>query len=70
VEHNDPLGSFSDFALLDALAPKRVPDKDKPSEALRPDYEIPTWDEIKDKPVREGKPSRWNEVGKYTDYAL
>lgn len=25
VQHNDPLGSFSDFALLDALAPKRIP---------------------------------------------
>ena len=70
VQHNDPLGSFSDFALLDALAPKRVPDKTKPSEALKPDYEIPTWDEIKDKPVRVGKSSKWNEVGTYMDYAL
>ena len=25
VEHKDPLGSFSDFALLDALAPRRIP---------------------------------------------
>jgi Cas7 group CRISPR-associated protein Csh2 len=70
VQHNDPLGSFSDFALLDALAPKRVPDKDKPSEALEPDYEIPTWDNIKDKPVRESKPTKWSEVGSYTDYAM
>ncbi|MBM3840405.1 MAG: CRISPR-associated protein [Verrucomicrobia bacterium] len=70
MQHNDPLGSFSDFAFLDALAPKRVPDKTKPSEALKPDYEIPTWDEIKGKPVREGKPAKWSEVGTYTDYAL
>jgi len=70
MQHSDALGSFSDFALLDALAPKRVPDKTKPSEALKPDYEIPTWDDIKDKPVREGKPAKWSEVGTYTDYAL
>ena len=70
LQHKDPLGSFSDFAFLDALAPKRVPDKTKPSEALKPDYEIPTWYDIKDKPVREGKPTKWNEVGTYADYAL
>src|SRR5204863_1832025 len=63
MQHKDPLGSFSDFAFLDALAPKRVPDKTKPSEALKPDYEIPTWDGIKDKPVRDGKPANWIEVG-------
>lgn len=68
VQHKDPLGSFSDFALLDALAPKRIPenDKDKPGES-RAAYLIPTWDEIKEKEVRKGK--RWNEVGDYTDYA-
>jgi CRISPR-associated protein Csd2 len=70
VEHNDPLGSFSDFALLDALEPRRVPEADKPSEALSPDYEIPTWDDIRDKPTRQGKNTKWSEVGKYTDYAL
>ncbi len=70
VEHVDSLGSFSDFALLDALAPKRVPetDKDKPSESRTSDYQIPTWDDIKDKEVRKGK--KWSDVGKYTDYAL
>jgi Cas7 group CRISPR-associated protein Csh2 len=71
VQHRDALGSFSDFALLDALAPKRVPeaDKAKPSES-RADYCIPTWDDIKDKAVREGKPAKWSEVGTYTDFAL
>lgn len=72
VRHSNPLGSFSDFALLDALAPKRIPetDKDKPSES-RADYLIPTWDDkehgIKDKVACKGK--KWNEVGDYTDYA-
>ncbi len=70
MEHNDPPGSFSDFAFLDPLTPKRVPDKTKPSEALKPDYGIPTWDDIKDEPVRKGKPTKWSEVGTYTDYAL
>lgn len=70
VKHNDPLGSFSDFALLDAFKPYRIPeaDKEKPSET-REDYHIPTWDDIKAKPIRAGKPE-WSVVGKYTDYAL
>ena len=70
IEHKDQLGSFSDFAFLDALTPRRVPDKTKPSEALQPDYEVPTWDDIKDQPVRTGKAAKWADVGTYTDYAL
>jgi CRISPR-associated protein Csd2 len=70
LQHNDPLGSFSDFAFLDALTPKRVPDKTEPSEALKPDYEVPTWDDIRDKPIRDGKPTKWSNVGSYTDYAV
>jgi CRISPR-associated protein Csd2 len=70
VQHKNPLGSFSDFALLDALTPKRVGDKMKPSETLA-DYEpLPTWDDIKDKPVRAGKPAKWSDVGEGEDYAL
>jgi Cas7 group CRISPR-associated protein Csh2 len=71
VQHKNPLGSFSDFALLDALAPKRVPDadRDRPSESIA-DYSIPTWEEVKDKRVRADKNVKWNEVGDYTDYAL
>lgn len=73
VQHNDPLGSFSDFALLDALAPTREPeaDKNKPSEG-KADYSIPTWDNIKTKVVRKqgDKTLTWAEVGTYTDYAL
>jgi hypothetical protein len=70
MQHKDPLGSFSDFAFLDVLTPKRVPDKSKPSEALNPDYEVPTWKDIRDDPIRDGKPTKWSEVGDYTDYAL
>lgn len=71
VKHKDPLGSFSDFALLDAFKPLRMPeaDKEKPSET-REDYRIPTWDEVKDSLVRPGKPAKWSGVGDYTDYAL
>jgi CRISPR-associated protein Csd2 len=73
VEHKDPLGSFSDFALLDALAPKRTPesDKSKPGES-RADYSIPTWDDIKANPVRKqgDKILTWNDLGVYMDYSL
>ena len=73
VEHKDPLGSFSDFALLDVLAPKRTQeaDKNRPSES-RADYSIPTWDDIKAKPVRKqgDKVLSWDDLGSYTDYAL
>ena len=72
VEHKDPLGSFSDFALLDILAPKRTAgaDKNNPSES-RADYSIPTWDDIKKKPVRKqgDKFLSWGDLGSYTDYA-
>jgi len=71
VTHNDPVGSFSDFALLDALAPKRKPefDQTKPSESID-EYIIPTWDEIKDKPVRKGKTVTFDQSGKHKDYSL
>jgi len=72
IEHKNQLGSFSDFALLDALAPKRIPesDKDKPGES-RADYDIPTWDKIKDQEYRKqgDKTLKWENVGTYTDYA-
>ena len=32
--HKSPLGSVSDFALIDALTPKKLADPLKPSEAL------------------------------------
>lgn len=40
-EHSNPLGSCSDFALIDALKPKKKSDPDKPSKSWD-DYEVPT----------------------------
>lgn len=69
VKHNDPLGSFSDFALLDALSPTRKGDPQQPSKSLD-DYDIPTWEDIKSKPVRNGNTKSWEDVGGYQDYAM
>jgi hypothetical protein len=71
VKHKDVLGSFSDFALLDALKPIRKDDPEKPSTS-RADYIIPTWDDIKAKTVRKqgDKPLTWDDLGSHTDYAL
>lgn len=43
IEHKSPLGSCSDFALIEALTPKRTneADKDTPSKSW-PDYIVPT----------------------------
>ncbi len=41
IEHKSPLGSCSDFALLDALTPKKKIDTNKPSESWE-EYEVPT----------------------------
>jgi Cas7 group CRISPR-associated protein Csh2 len=73
-KHNNPLGSVSDFALIDALTPRRIPkeDSDKPSTSVT-EYEIPTWDgkySIKDQPVRDGASQTFAKCGEYHDYAL
>lgn len=67
--HNERLGSLSDFALLDALTPSKKTAMDKPSDSLD-DYEIPTWDAIKDKPVRSGSSKTFSNCGTYRDYTL
>jgi Cas7 group CRISPR-associated protein Csh2 len=41
IEHQNPLGSCSDFALLDALRPKKKVDDNKPSKSWE-DYDVPT----------------------------
>lgn len=41
IEHKSPLGSSSDFDLINALTPKKLKDPEKPSSS-RADYEIPT----------------------------
>lgn len=49
-EHNNPLGSCSDFALIDALKPKKKGDADKAS-ASWADYDVPKGlpDDLKNK---------------------
>jgi Cas7 group CRISPR-associated protein Csh2 len=72
--HNSRAGSVSDFALIDALTPRRIPkeDNDKPSASVT-EYEIPTWDgkySIKDQLVRDGASQTFAQCGEYHDYAL
>ena len=67
--HSKRIGSVSDFALLDALAPRKKTTPDKPSESLN-DYEIPTWDVVKDKTVRAGSTKTFAGCGAYLDYTL
>lgn len=47
VEHKSALGSCSDFALIDALTPKRKYEPDQPSESWD-DYEVPTENDLCD----------------------
>lgn len=67
--HANPLGSLSDFALLDALTPRKKSEADKPSDSLD-DYTIPNWDDIKDKPIRAGAKRTFEQCGTYRDYVL
>jgi hypothetical protein len=41
MEHTSPLGSCSDFALIEALTPKKTGDVEKPSLSWQ-DYEVPS----------------------------
>ena len=41
MEHQSPLGSASDFALIDALKPKKKTDPESPSQSWN-DYDVPT----------------------------
>ena len=67
--HDRPLGSLSDFALLDALTPRKKSKPDKPLNSLD-EYDVPTWNEIKNKPVRAGAKKTFAECGTYRDYAF
>ncbi len=70
--HKSPLGSVSDFALIDALTPKKLADPDKPSESLA-EYKIPTWEEIKSQEVRKGATKKFSDCcaeNGYRDYAI
>lgn len=70
LTHKSRVGSVSDFAFLDALAPKKASNPDKPSESLADYGELPTWDKIKDQPVRPGSKVTFSQCGEYHDYAL
>ncbi|MBM3880275.1 MAG: CRISPR-associated protein [Verrucomicrobia bacterium] len=67
--HNNSLGSVSDFAVIDALIPRKKTDPDKPSSSLN-DYTVPTWAEIKSQPIRAGAKKTFEQCGSYRDYAL
>lgn len=67
--HANPLGSLSDFALLDALTPRKTAEPNKPSDSLA-DYTVPTWEQIKDQPIRPSAKKTFGECGNYRDYAL
>jgi Cas7 group CRISPR-associated protein Csh2 len=67
--HNSQAGSLSDFALLDALAPQKNTDADKPSESIK-DYTIPTWKDIENKLIRDGALATFAQSGTYLDYAF
>ena len=70
--HKSQLGSVSDFAVIDALTPKKLGDPGVPSESLA-DYQIPIWDEIKERKVRPGTATTFAECAAehgYHDYAV
>jgi len=70
LTHNNRAGSVSDFAVIDALMPKKELNPDKPSESLT-DYEVlPTWEKIKDLPIRPGNKVSFSQCGEYNDYAM
>lgn len=66
VTHRDRLGSFSDFALLDAFAPSRNGDREEFSQSAA-DYAIPTWAQVKNQAAFGGR--KWADLGEYVDYA-
>jgi CRISPR-associated protein Csd2 len=70
LTHKSRVGSVSDFALIDALTPKRKTDPDKASESLA-DYLIPQWTgSVENQPIREGMTTKFGDCGEYKDYAL
>jgi CRISPR-associated protein Csd2 len=69
LTHKSRAGSVSDFAFLDALTPKKTVNPDKSSERLA-DYAIPTWEKIKDLPVRPDSKVTFGQCGEYHDYAI
>jgi CRISPR-associated protein Csd2 len=69
LTHANPVGSVSDFALLDALTPRKKSEPNKPSDSLA-DYTIPTWADIKEQAIRPGAKKTFGQCGSYRDYTL
>jgi CRISPR/Cas system type I-B associated protein Csh2 (Cas7 group RAMP superfamily) len=67
LTHKSRAGSVSDFAFIDALTPKKL---DKPSESLADYGALPTWEKIKDQPIRPDSKVTFAQCGEYHDYAL
>jgi CRISPR-associated protein Csd2 len=70
LTHNNRAGSVSDFGFLDALTPKTNTNSDKPSESLADYGDLPSWEKIKDLPVRSGSKATFAQCGEYRDFAL
>jgi len=70
LTHKSRAGSVSDFAFLDALTPKKANNPDKSSETLADYGKLPTWEQIKDLPVRPDSKITFGQCGEYHDYAL
>jgi hypothetical protein len=67
LTHKSRAGSFSDFAFIDALTPRKL---EKPSESLADYGELPTWEKIKDQTIRPGSTTTFEQCGEYHNYAL
>jgi len=70
LTHKSRAGSVSDFALIDALTPKKINNPDKSSETLADYGKLPTWEQIKDLPVRPDSKITFGQCGEYHDYAM
>jgi CRISPR-associated protein Csd2 len=67
LTHKSRAGSVSDFTFIDALTPKKL---EKPSESLADYGALPTWEKIKDQPIRPDSKVTFGQCGEYHDYAL
>ena len=67
LTHKSRAGSVSDFAFIDALTPKKL---EKPSDSLADYGALPTWEKIKDQPIRPDSKVTFAQCGEYHDYAL
>jgi Cas7 group CRISPR-associated protein Csh2 len=70
LTHKSRTGSVSDFTLIDAFTPKKLANPEKPSESLADYGDLPTWEKIKDQPIRKGSNVTFAQCGEYHDYAL